>query len=58
VTAHAIEDVEQGEHFPTAGESKNWCNYFGNQFGGFSENKILVGKLSGAESLTIPAGHH
>ena len=38
VTAHAGEDVEQGEHSSIAGGSANLYNHFGNQFGGFSEN--------------------
>ena len=37
-TAHAGEDVEQGEHFFIAGRSTNLYNHFGNQFGSFSEN--------------------
>jgi hypothetical protein len=36
--AHAEEDVEQGEDSSTAAGSANLYNYFGNQFGGFSEN--------------------
>jgi hypothetical protein len=38
VTAHAGEDVEQGEHFSIAGGCANLYNHFGNQCGGFSEN--------------------
>jgi hypothetical protein len=30
--------LEEGEHSSIAGESTNWYNYFGNQFGCFSEN--------------------
>jgi hypothetical protein len=37
MTIHAGEVVEQGEH-SFAGESTNVYNYFGNQFGSFSEN--------------------
>jgi hypothetical protein len=37
-TAHACEDVEHREHFSIARGGKNMYNYFGNLFGGFSEN--------------------
>jgi hypothetical protein len=37
VTAHAGEDVEQGEHSSIAGENANLYNHCENQFGGFSE---------------------
>jgi hypothetical protein len=36
--AHADMDVEQGEHFLTAGGSANLYKQCGNQFNGFSEN--------------------
>jgi hypothetical protein len=39
VIAHVGEDVEQREHFSIAGQSANLYNDFGNQFGGFSENR-------------------
>lgn len=35
--ALAVEDVEQEKHFSIAGGSANLHNYFGNQFGIFSE---------------------
>jgi hypothetical protein len=38
VTAHAGEDVEQGELFSFAGGSANLYNDFGNQYSGCSEN--------------------
>ena len=37
VTAHAGEEVVQGEHYTIASGSANLYNCFGNQFGGFSE---------------------
>ena len=37
-TAHAGEDVEQGEHSFIAGDNENLSNHFGNQYGRFSEN--------------------
>ena len=39
VTAHAGEDVEQGEHSSIAGGSANLYNHFGNEFCIFSENR-------------------
>jgi hypothetical protein len=38
VTAHADEDVEEGEHSSIAGGIAKFYNHYGNQFGGFSEN--------------------
>jgi hypothetical protein len=38
VIAHAVKDVEQGEHSSIAGGSANLYNHFGNQLGSFSEN--------------------
>jgi hypothetical protein len=38
VTAHALEDVEKEVHSFMAGGGANLYNYFGNQFGSFSDN--------------------
>jgi hypothetical protein len=38
VTAHADEDVEQGEHSSIADGGANLYNHFENHFSGFSEN--------------------
>jgi hypothetical protein len=37
VTFHAVEQVDQGEHFSIAGGSANLYNYFGNKYGGLLE---------------------
>ena len=37
-TAHAGEDVEQGEHSSIAGGSANLGNHFGTEFSDFSES--------------------
>lgn len=42
MTAHAGEDVEQGEHSSIAGQCVNLYNHFGNQFGGFSKKIRIV----------------
>ena len=42
MNAHAGEDVEQEEHPSISGGYANLYSYFGNQYGGFSENWELI----------------
>ena len=42
VTAHAGEDVEQGEHSFIAGWSANLYSHYGNQYGGSLESRKSI----------------
>jgi hypothetical protein len=41
-SAQAVKNVEQNKPFSLAGGSAELYNQFGNQFGGFSENCLMI----------------
>jgi hypothetical protein len=55
MTAYVGEDVEKEEHFFTAGQTANWYNHSGNQYGVVSENmKYIYLKTQLYHSWNIP----